>query len=465
MTARATFAAFLLASCAVFAGATSARADQPGCDSDDVATVAGSAGADASASFWDGILVAPPPAPTPGQGPSGSVNVGSRKITFTNHGTYVPAREDRTIINFGLKHVNAVFGGLEQGAHIGLGVELTTADSIKWVELSGTAIVSFKLYRRFEVGAYFPKIGDEKTHARVTFDYLRRTEDNFFGIGPRTSESDRTDYDRESRTYGAAIYRDFVGRLTAGVYATIANTSIYAGQSNDYPSTTAVFSGSPSVVPVTLFAPGLDGGSRILEYGVGVEYDARDDSRGLTRGAYLFGRLGTADGLDKANTFSDFGWLVAEVDGRAYVPLGGDRTSFAVRGTVDVQDPKGGSQIPFYDMAYLGGRRHLRGFNTYRFRGNSAVLFSAELRRTVWAQEETKGVDVFAFNDSGAVWGDNRSTTNPTVLENDELRGRNWRFGFGGGVQYRYSKDVAVRIELAQSNEKTAFYFSISRGF
>jgi hypothetical protein len=32
-------------------------------------------------------------------------------------------------------------------------------------------------------------------------------------------------------------------------------------------------------------------------------------------------------------------------------------------------------------------------------------------------------------------------------------------------LQYRYSKDLAARIEIVHSNERNLFYVSISRGF
>src|ERR1041384_7291567 len=96
-----------------------------------------------------------------------------------------PLRESWTTIDLGTKYVKGVFGGLEQGASMGFGVQFTTADKMKGVELKATLLTSAKLYRRFEVEAYFPKLFSENTHADVWFDYLRRTKDNFFGIGPR----------------------------------------------------------------------------------------------------------------------------------------------------------------------------------------------------------------------------------------------------------------------------------------
>jgi outer membrane protein assembly factor BamA len=207
--------------------------------------------------------------------------------------------------------------------------------------------------------------------------------------------------------------------------------------------------------------------AKILSYGAYGEFDRRNNDRGLTKGFYLYGRFASADGLDYDNkpVFQDYGWLEGELDGRAYVPLFSDRTSLAVRGFSELKSPKGGSQIPFYDLSYLGGRSNLRGLPNYRFRGDNSVLFSGELRQTVWQKSEASGLDIFGFADVGQVWGDNRSKTNTAILQNHDLDSGNWRTGAGGGFQYRLSKSFAFRAEVGHSNERSLLYFSFSRGF
>jgi hemolysin activation/secretion protein len=111
------------------------------------------------------------------------------------------------------------------------------------------------------------------------------------------------------------------------------------------------------------------------------------------------------------------------------------------------------------------GREYVRGYDQYRFRGNNALLFSTELRRTVYAKTDLRGVDVFGFADSGQVWGDARSTTDPLILANQRFSSSNWHSGVGGGVQYRHSRSFAARFEVGRSNEGVRLYMSMSRGF
>jgi len=328
-----------------------------------------------------------------------------------------------------------------------------------------TLLTSAKLYRRFEGEAYFPKLFNENTHADLWFDYLRRTKDNFFGIGPRIPNTAMTNYDIERRSYNASLYHNFSRNVVLGGYASVANSATYRGQRTTDIPIDQLFSGDPNVVPITAWAPGLMQNTKILSYGGFASYDRRDNSVGLTKGVYLYGRAGSVDGLENKGDFSDYGWLETELDARGYIPLGGDKTSLAVRGFAILKDPRGSSQIPFYDLSYLGGRMYVRGFRDYRFRGDNVALASAELRQTVWTQREDRGLDVFAFGDAGQVWGDNRSKTDPTVLAHQDFSSSNYRASVGGGFQYRYSNALAGRVEIGHSHERTLIYFSVSRGF
>ena len=401
----------------------------------------------------------PTPQSTPQPATPQSSGLASTVKSFRRNG---PRRESRDTINLGTKYVNAVFGGL---GGFGFGVQVTTADKFRFVEFRATALTSTKLYRRFEGEAYFPEVFDKNTHADIWFDYTRRTKENFFGIGPRIPNTSQTNFDLEDRSYNATLYHDLSGALQIGGYVSVSNSATYKGQRDSDIPIDQLFSGDPSTVPISSWAPGLFTNVKIFSYGGFAEYDLRNNSRGLTKGAYFYGRIGSTEGLKNETAFSDYGWLEAELDGRGYIPLGSDKTSLALRAYSNLKNPRAGSQIPFYDLSFLGGRTYLRGFRTLRFRGNNVALGSAELRQTVWTQSEDQGLDVFGFGDAGQVWGDNRSQTDPVILANQQFDSRNWRASVGGGLQYRYSRGLAFRIELGHSNERNLMYVSVSRGF
>jgi outer membrane protein assembly factor BamA len=375
-----------------------------------------------------------------------------------------PRRVSLIAIGLGNKHVNALFGGFEQGAGVASGLEFTTADRVPGVEFRAMALVSTRLYRTFELSAYAPKVGDERTHAEARLNYTRRTKINFFGIGPRTSEANRTNFDLEQRSFYASLFRDFTNSLEVGIYGGVADADAYRGKDNRDQPIDSLFSGRPTASPLTRWAPGLNSGSKIVSYGVYGEYDRRNNERGLTRGFYFYGRLASNDGLEKG-AFSDYGWVEAELDVRGYIPLGSHKTSLAPRALAELKQPKGGSQIPFYHLSFLGGRTHLRGFDNFRFYGENSLLLSVEVRRTVYTQSEDKGVDVMVFGDAGQVWGDSRLKTDPVMRQHDRFAAGNWRAGIGGGIRYRLSKDASFRMDIAHSNEVNKVYFSVTRGF
>src|SRR5262245_9782475 len=409
------------------------------------------------------------PAPTPqitGQtGPTPTARPSDRVKVREYLAPWWP--ENYAAIRIGPKYINAVVGGLDQASGLPIGVEFTTADKISWVELRALALTSTLGYLRGKLEAYFPHIGDERTHANVWFNYLLATQWNFFGIGPRTPQEQRTSFQLEQRSYNGILERFFSKRLRAGVYAGVANAGAQNGNNENVSNINVFFSGFPTVTPITAFAPGLNMNSEILYYGLYGQYDHRNNERGLTKGFYLFGRFGSYDGLDNGAFFTDFGWVWAYLDGRAYIPLGSNRASFAARAFASLEDPKGGSQIPFYYQSFIGGRMFLRGFRTYRFRANNALVLSAEPRLTIHKMndENTRGIDIHAFGDGGQVWGDNRSNTDPVVIANKSFSSIKWRFGVGGGLTYRHNRAFAVRIELGHSNERHLIYGSLTRGF
>jgi hypothetical protein len=405
---------------------------------------------------------ATPPSPPP-PGPQGQFSQLSGR-TFSRDRN-APQQYNATAIKVA-DHVNALVGGFDQGAGLGFGLELTTSKGadLKGYELYARALGSTRLYRSGELGA---RVGNNKTRGEFWFNYTRRTKDNFFDFGSLSPETPKTNFATERRSYNGLFVRRFMRRLEGGLYGSFSSTGSFRGEFSGDPPIDALFSGNPNVTPVTNFLPGFQQNVRLVSYGAFAEVDMRNNERGLTRGGYFYGRFGSVDGVDSGNAFSDFGWIETELDGRVYIPVFSKKTSVALRGYAVLRDPKGGSQIPFYEQGFLGGRSFVRGFRNFRFRGNNAALYSGEIRQTVWSMndENTKGLDIIAFADLGQVWGDNRSNTDPTVLRNDSFDSRNYRTGFGGGVQYRLNKSVAFRIEIGASNERTLPYFSLRQGF
>ena len=337
----------------------------------------------------------------------------------------VPVRETLTAITLGTPYAHAIFGGFEQGTGIGGGVQVTSARAIPAVELRATALASTHRAGRLDLEAYVPSLGGNRTHADAWLSYLQR-DTEYYGTGARTADR-VTEYSIERRSYQGSVYRDLSEHTQGGVYAQVMHArSELAGQ-------TTV--------------------SNVLSYGGFLDYDTRDNSVGLTRGVNLIGRVASADSLNRRDGATRYGWIESEFEARSYVPLGSARTSFLARARGLFKTPRSGSEIPYYELSWLGGRQFLRGFHSYRFRDHNMMLLSSELQQTMLAMTAVRGVDAFASADAGQVWG------------RDAFTPRHWRSGFGGGLQYRHSRSLAARLEASHGVERTEIYASLSRGF
>jgi len=373
----------------------------------------------------------------------------------------VPIREK--LIAVGQRNIRGIVGGFEQGAGASGGVQLTSRQAIPNLKLRANFLVSTKLARRVDFEAFVPRVGSSRNHADLWFSFSRSVH-NFFGIGPRVPMDFKSDFTNEQRSYQASLFRDIANHWQAGIYAQVVNSHSSQGSNKTDPPIDAHFSAA-DVAPHSRWAPGLFSYTKILSYGTYVLYDTRDNTVGLTRGLQLFGRFASYDGLKNHSAFEDYGWNEAEFDVRGYIPLGTPRTSLALRSRGQFKSTKGGSQIPFYDLSWLGGREYVRGYQTYRFRAQNILMGTIELRRTIRAKSDVRGVDVFAFADSGQVWGDSRSLEDPLVRMNAKFSSSNWHSGVGGGIQYRRSRKLAGRFEIGHSNEGNKVYVSMSRGF
>lgn len=378
----------------------------------------------------------------------------------------VPARDNLSAIDLGSPYASALIGGFEQGAGLPIGLELTTARKIPAIEFRVRALASTRLYQRFEAGIWIPAVGNERNHIDLWVGYRKRTRDNLFGLGSQSAERPETNFASIQRSLNLALLRDVAPGFQIGLYARLATENAFAGKergTDDLPID-QMFSSNPLSPYGLNWLPGLNTSVKTLATGAFAEYDKRNNDVGLTKGLYLYGRLATVEGL-RRDTFSDFGWLETELDGQAFLPLGSDYTSLAVRAMTTLRQPRGGSQIPFHELSWLGGRNQLRGYRNFRFRGNNALLLTIEPRRTLFKQSEIRGLDLFVFGDAGQVWGDNRPLANSTGNTSRHFSSSNWRYALGGGFQYRVNRTTAFRIDIGQGREGTRAFFSVSRGF
>jgi hypothetical protein len=174
-----------------------------------------------------------------------------------------------------------------------------------------------------------------------------------------------------------------------------------------------------------------------MRTGLGV--DTRDHHRVTTKGIYF-----TVDGeffpnlLDNRSSFAK-----GRIDARTYlsakipVPM-----TLALRG---LGQKVVGDDVPYYELAYIGGGRILRGYDRERFSGQAALSGNAELRVTLFHYKliARSSFGLIGFADVGRVYLDGESS-------------EEWHYSFGGGVAIGIAGPTnVVTVTMARSEEGT----------
>jgi len=113
-----------------------------------------------------------------------------------------------------------------------------------------------------------------------------------------------------------------------------------------------------------------------------------------------------------------------------------------------------GDDIPFNQLALLGGEQMMRGYYTGRFRDRKYLTAQAEYRFLPFPFSKRFGATVFlAAGGVAPSW--------------DALQWRNFRPSGGFGLRYFIfpKKDVFVRLDLGITPEGTGIYFFTGEAF
>jgi hypothetical protein len=267
------------------------------------------------------------------------------------------------------------------------------------------------------------------------WEYFPR--ESFYGLGPDSSVDDRTNFLIEQGVYELVAGYQSDNRL--GVAARLGFRQVNGGRGTDkrFPSIGDVF--DPDSVP------GLDRQPDFLRLSTAVYFDYRDVPGNPHKGgvvSFAFTRFDEYRG-------SQYQFNQYSVDLRQFIPLGSRQRVLALRAFTTADKADSGSEIPFYFQQTLGGGRTLRGFRHSRFRDSNLVYASAEYR---W--EPAPAVEFAFFYDAGKVF---------PVDQGWNLR--NLESSYGGGIRFKTSRQVVVRLDIGLSKEGTQVSFSFTPVF
>jgi outer membrane protein assembly factor BamA len=285
----------------------------------------------------------------------------------------------------------------------------------------------------------FDETGGKRSGAVYYLDlnYDRFPQEDFYGIGPDSRHSNRSDYLYESATFEGVAGFQLGEWLGWSARAGLVQVNVGPGADNRYADLHELF--APSQVP------GLNDHPNFLRVATGLLADYRDRPHNAHRGG-MFG-LQLSHYNDRGDARFEFNRVVLET--RQYLPLWSDYRRFAFRFLSSFDQPSRGSEVPFYFQETLGGSNSLRGFSEYRFRDRNLLLVSSEYR---WDAAEF--IQMVVFYDTGKVF--NRpGEFGFTGLEK----------GYGAGIRLKTGNTVLLRFEYGRSREGNTIHFKLGPAF
>ena len=294
-------------------------------------------------------------------------------------------------------------------------------------KLSGS--VSFSTKGRININLGNDLIFDENRYIVLsTFRYIKQPE-YLLGIGNDVSLDDIESVTNEHIEYNVIALRRVFKRLYAGLAIEI----------DDYIDVRT----EPESFLITEMVSGLNGGTN---FGVGVSliWDSRDNRYNGHSGTLLkTSMMYYEESLGSAYTFNRF-----EIDARKYVTLPWLDHVVAMQATTTHLN----GDVPYYDLALLGGQNKMRGYYQGALRDKVLVDTQIEYRMPVW-----KIIGLTGWVGTGRV-----------AKSYSDLTSKDFWISYGAGLRLKVDSenDINLRIDAGfGQNGINAIYFNFAEAF
>jgi outer membrane protein assembly factor BamA len=282
----------------------------------------------------------------------------------------------------------------------------------------------------------FKRLGhvDDKIYSSFAVGYQKQPDESFFGLGPRTSKDDESNFAHEHTFASVVIGTRPIDILNLASSFRLENNTILEGKDNRIPSTTDQ--------PEFSSLPGLESEVRMFVVGLVLDLDSRETQASTSTGPEMeiSGRF--FDQLDGG----DYAFWKLSADLRLHIHLFYGR-AVVFRFAGEMTEPLSDKAIPFYSLSELGRRETIRGFERGRFRDLDMILGSIEYKYPIW-QTRRSNLMSFLFVDAGQV-------------ADDITRDVKWddiRVGFGGGFSISSPEGESLRLVIGKSKEQFRLY-------
>jgi hypothetical protein len=325
------------------------------------------------------------------------------------------------------------FGGIPTGGGFSLGPQYTRQGLLADHLTSNIYVAgSTRKWYGGEASLDFHDLANGHLELRADGGYQNSASVWYFGEGPNSSKSNKTDFDREFTTAHLSVLNHFFDqKLTVGY--TVGGLLVHVGPGN--------LSGTPTTQ--TLFTesdtPGLARQSNFITGTATVQLDFTRPGFSNPEGLQL--EANDSQFFDQSGNQANFHLL--ETQATYYLPLTNGMRTLVFRARNESAFPENNQIVPFYLQPTLGGPDDLRGYDRYRFYGNGNSVATAEYR---WSISQT--LEMAVFGDGGNVY------TRPGLIGFRDLRGDG-----GFGFRFKNKQASVMRFDVGFSSEGVHVWF------
>jgi hypothetical protein len=304
------------------------------------------------------------------------------------------------------------------------------------VFINASAAMSWRAYKMAQARLEMPKLARSRLAIGAHVRWQDLTQVTFFGEGPDSLETNRSEYRLKATNLAAyAAVRPVQWLTFGGRIGWLDRPAILppAGSfQRGNPPTEDVFASDP------VFAMEVQPSFAYQE--VSATADTRDQrSHPTTGGVYRATWTGFTD--QDHGTFST---RRSELEAAHFIPLSRSRVVLALHGWLAASGTAADATVPFYLQPTLGGHNTVRAYTSYRFHDRNLLVINVEARVAIF-----RHLDAAAFADAGNVA--------PRVADlNLEKR------AYGVGWRLHSREMTLARFDIAHGAEGWRFMFRLN---
>src|SRR3989338_7968632 len=264
--------------------------------------------------------------------------------------------------------------------------------------------------------------------------YHRSSSESFYGLGQDTSLGEYSTYQPEELRFDTGVGYQPTPALEVKESFIFQKMNIGNGNRERVGKIKEHF-------PVGSI-PGINGGD-LIGLKTYLSHDTRDNKHDPKHGGQQLAEFSYFHDTDG----NDFHYLKFGGSISHFLPIKSDRRILALRLTGEKNQELGGGQIPFFNMARLGGTDRadgselLRSYRYNRFFDEGLLLANAEYRYNIYEYGNFAG-DAVALFDVGEVFEE------ISDFGLDELK-----FSYGGGLNIKFRRKTLLSFFIARGNE------------